>query len=528
MAGLKGNSASSWVRGALYLSLAAFLVKGLSALYKVPYQNITGDIGYYVYQQVYPIYGVAFVLGSYGFPLVISRMLSEANSTSKEDQLNRIITIFLSLLLWNSAIGIMLILFANEIALVMGDQSLALAIRWLGLPFFLIPFLSVARGFYQSKENMVPTAVSQVVEQTIRIIVILVIASWAMNLGDPYLAGISAGIGAFSGSLFGIFMMSIYAKPSRWKWKRVKIQIPTYWKEDIKTLLTSSFLVSISAMGLIIFQLLDSFSVYRLLQVGGWSEESAATLKGIYDRGWPMVQLGAVVTTVFSYAAIPYITKAFLSGKMENVQTYISQSLKICIVFGGAATVGLISIMPNLNPMLFTDISGKGALQILSTTVLFSAIFMTVAALLHAVGQAVYASIILVIGIILKLVGNMLIVPSLGIEGAAIASGVSFFIMAIMSLIIINKRNLVKKISLFFFVKLLLSLSIMSVSVWSIRYGFGFFLQEPLHRGIHGFIAICSAIVGATIFILIIWFVKLFEKKEWENLPKVSKLLPYK
>ncbi|NJP39026.1 oligosaccharide flippase family protein [Bacillus luteus] len=69
------HSPPSWAKGAAYLSLAALAAKGLSALYKIPYQNMTGDTGFYVYQQVYPLYGAVLVLGTYGFPLVIAKAL---------------------------------------------------------------------------------------------------------------------------------------------------------------------------------------------------------------------------------------------------------------------------------------------------------------------------------------------------------------------------------------------------------------------------------------------------------------------
>ncbi|WP_054637346.1 oligosaccharide flippase family protein [Thalassobacillus sp. C254] len=68
---------SKLIKGALILSAAGLLGKVLSALYRVPYQNLTGDLGYYVYQQIYPFYGAVMVISMYGFPVIISKMMLE-------------------------------------------------------------------------------------------------------------------------------------------------------------------------------------------------------------------------------------------------------------------------------------------------------------------------------------------------------------------------------------------------------------------------------------------------------------------
>lgn len=64
-------------RGAIILTIASFVTKVLSAFYRIPYQNIAGDIGFYIYQQIYPFYGFCLILATYGFPIIISKMVAE-------------------------------------------------------------------------------------------------------------------------------------------------------------------------------------------------------------------------------------------------------------------------------------------------------------------------------------------------------------------------------------------------------------------------------------------------------------------
>ncbi|MFK4996591.1 oligosaccharide flippase family protein [Bacillus sp. N9] len=78
------NSSHTFMKGAFILTLAGFVVKILSAAYRVPFQNIVGDIGFYIYQQIYPIYGIATVLSVSGFPVMISKMTTDNLSDRRQ------------------------------------------------------------------------------------------------------------------------------------------------------------------------------------------------------------------------------------------------------------------------------------------------------------------------------------------------------------------------------------------------------------------------------------------------------------
>ncbi|PYZ91551.1 hypothetical protein CR194_19680 [Salipaludibacillus keqinensis] len=523
----------SWVKGALYLSLAALVVKGLSALYKIPYQNITGDTGFYVYQQVYPIYGVVFVLGTYGFPLVIAKLVAGHDSkiglSYRKTLSQRLLFIFICLLVVQGTLGILVIGAAETIATLMGDPQLTAAIRWMGVPFFLIPFLAMSRGIYQGLGMATPTALSQVVEQTIRVVVILGVAWVAMQSQNPYAAGTSAGIGALLGGLAAITLLGFVWKKNHTKHPVsgfcIHWTLPTSWKEDLRALFITGTFVSVSAMALVIFQLVDSFTILRLLEFNDWTVREAAAAKGVYDRGWPLIQFGAVVTTVFSYAAIPHITRAYKEKRMIEVQTEIARSIKMCIVFGGAATAGMIAIMPYLNSMMFMDRQGTLSLQVMALIVLFGAIFMTCAALLYAIDKALVSVLVLAGGLMLKGLLNVLFIPEINIYGAAISSSVPFVVMAVLSLVILVRFSLWKLEPFRFWWRWIASIGGMTLIVFVYQYGIGFIVTGG--RGSDTFISLSGACIGAVMFIWFIYKLRLFEQEEWESLPKIGRLFPY-
>src|SRR5699024_12870143 len=80
---MDGNDTNKLVKGAFLLTLAGFIGKLLSAGYRIPLQDLTGDVGFYIYQQVYPILGMVLVLGLYGFPSAISRLTAEMEEAGK-------------------------------------------------------------------------------------------------------------------------------------------------------------------------------------------------------------------------------------------------------------------------------------------------------------------------------------------------------------------------------------------------------------------------------------------------------------
>jgi PST family polysaccharide transporter len=118
-------------RGAIILTLSGLIMKILSAFYRIPYQNIAGDIGFYIYQQVYPVYGVCLVLATYGFPVVISKLVAARIEQGDQKGVNE--TIFVSF--WFlTAVGLtfffLLFFGAPTFALLMGDRDLDKLFKW--------------------------------------------------------------------------------------------------------------------------------------------------------------------------------------------------------------------------------------------------------------------------------------------------------------------------------------------------------------------------------------------------------------
>src|SRR5699024_2790236 len=105
------------VRGALLLTLAGLVSKVLSAGYRIPLQNLTGDIGFYIYQQVYPLLGMALVFSLYGFPSAVARITVELKHQRKSLSVTHFaIPVFVLLFIMNGTIFIILYTNAQTLA----------------------------------------------------------------------------------------------------------------------------------------------------------------------------------------------------------------------------------------------------------------------------------------------------------------------------------------------------------------------------------------------------------------------------
>jgi PST family polysaccharide transporter len=420
-------------RGTVVLTIAAFVTKLFSAFYRIPYQNIVGDVGFYIYQQVYPIYGIAMSLSLYGYPIVISKLIAERIAERDRTGVASVLQVSL-LFLCSLGLFIFAVLYigAAQLAIWMGDGRLAPSIRLLSISFLLFPFVALLRGYFQGHNKMVPTAVSQVGEQFVRVSGILFLSYWFIKSGyDVYTCGTAAMAGTLAGGLTALLLLTVF-----WirRENRGRIHIKTNRAEArsiISYLFIKGIIICVTNMVLTLIPLVDSFLLLSLLsQRGGESMEHVKLLKGIYDRGQPLIQLGTVVATSFSLALVPLISGAKKRRNEQFLYEKIDLSLRIALVLGLGASLGLICLIRPINIMLFKNDLGSLSLAILMASVFFTTLALTLSALLQGMGYEWVAVVGVFVAVAVKSVLNYLLVPVLGMIGAAIGTTMSYAAMA--------------------------------------------------------------------------------------------------
>lgn len=526
------RSTNEWFKGAFILTLAALITKIFSAFYRVPFQNIVGDVGFYIYQQVYPFYGLALVLSTYGFPVIISKHFTELKENNQMEKAYRFLAHSYMIL---SLLGVLsfLVLYygASWLANQMDDPSLTLLFKVISVVFLIFPIISVLRGYFQGVGNMVPTAVSQVGEQLIRVMTILIVAVLFTREGfSLYVVGGGAAFGSVTGGLVAILILITFflkeTKDVNYSFKLRNIQLFYDFGKVIKLLLIQGFAVCISGMVFIFMQLADSLNMLSLLVSNGIELEAAKGLKGVYDRGQPLIQLGTIVATSMSLSLVPVISSERIKANEINLHGKISFALQISLIIGAAATVGLLAIIQPTNEMLYENQEGSSVLAVLTTVILLGSVTLTVIAILQGLGVMFFPAAVILLTFALKYILNIILVTKFGPMGAALSTNISMVICVCLlgwKLVKLVRKPLVSGV---FLLKLTAASTLMFfvLKIYLI-------LTQPMNqlfdsvRLYAAFQSFGGVTIGAIIFILVILRMKMIQSEDLALLPFGSKLL---
>jgi O-antigen/teichoic acid export membrane protein len=533
------NQSKALFRGAFILALAALVTKILSAVYRIPFQNIVGDIGFYIYQQVYPFYGLAMVLATTGFPVVISKLYAEQREKGDHEKTRRLLFVsFIILQLFGLICFLVLYFGAGYIAFWMNDDKLAILLRVVSIVFLLFPIVSILRGYYQGQGDMVPTALSQVGEQFIRAITILVLAYTLTELDySLYLVGGGAMFGSITGIMISAAILFTFLS-IRKEWRIIAPRIGMltgYYREVgviLKMLVFQGLTICICGMLMIFIQLADALNLYSLLTGIGYEKDIAKGLKGIFDRGQPLIQLGTIIAASMSLSLVPLITNARIKKDTSFLQDKIQLAIRISVVIGVGASAGLWSIIEPANIMLFEDNSGSDVLGILSFVILLSSIITTIIAIMQGLGSLLFPATAVLASFPLKYWLNAILVPSFGTMGAAYASIITLVLLCVVLYIKLMKMQSISLLT-FRFLGTILAAALLMVLLLKGCLALTNMIAIPsgTQRMMAAIQAIVGAVSGGFLFLLIIIRGGVFLEKELSLFPfgsKLSLLLPKK
>lgn len=513
----------SFMKGAVLLTLAGLIVKILSAVYRVPFQNMVGDQGFYIYQQVYPFIAVFGIWTSYGFAVAVSKMLADSR-TQQHRAIFRIA-------FWTIA-GISVIIFAilflgaDLLAAWMGDAQLSALLKVGSFAVLLMAPLAVMKGSFQASSRMEPVAYAQVTEQAIRVTVIL-LGTWIVvtNGFSLYAAGQTAMLGAVVGELAAVgLLLYFFYKKAVWQPKPEAVALwPT-----VKKMLAISLSVSMSSLILLIFQMADSFSVFRLLEASGFETLQAMEQKGIYDRGQPLAQFGLLVATSLALSIVPLVAQMQHKKNGRSAQLYAKLAYRISLLFAVAAAAGLTFVMPYVNEMLFQTREQSAALIVFSWQIVWMSLLLILTSLLQGIGKIRVPALLMAGGLVVKIIGNWLLIPLYGVMGAALAGnlGLAFIVCG---LVLYFKTQWPLQFAPPRFYGWMFAASVAmgaAVLSWAIFADWTLFDALP-SRFAATFTAMTAVPLGAAVFLLVVARSRIITEKQWYIMPfgrKMAKL----
>lgn len=521
--GMKG-----YMKGALLLTIAALIVKALSAVYRVPFQNLVGDQGFYIYQQIYPFISFFVVWASGGFAVAISKMLADAESSIHPVERKRIIsrTIFYYLTMLSIVFFCLLFFGANFLSEMMGDKQLAPLLRTGSFVTLFMPVLALMKGRFQSQGEMVPVAYAQVFEQFVRVAVILIGATIIMHTNKSlYAAGNAAVFGTVIGEIAGIILLLYYSKKLHIIPRKIENKGSTW--PILKEVTVLSLSVSMSSLLLLCFQLIDSFTVFSILLHNGMDHIKAMEMKGIYDRGQPLVQLGITIASSLSLAIVPLVALQSKKKGGRGSTPFIQLTYRASILLGVAASIGLVIVMPYVNQMLFETNALSNVLMIYVLQIVPLSVILTLTAILQGMNKLKIPALILIGAILLKYLGNLYFIPKWDVLGAAVASNIALFLSAGLLMIYLKRLVHSKLATKEFYIKLSIASGSMILVVVMVDQLFQIFFHVATSRVVAVAIGGCLIFIGAFVYLTIVAKTKMLAVKEWFLLPFGRKMARY-
>lgn len=413
------NTKSNFLVQGSILAFTSILVRVIGLIYRIPMTNILGDEGIGYYDYAFEVYNMAFIISSYGMPMAVSKLV--AARSAKREYRNAFRS-FLCALTLAAILGGALSLFvyfgAGFLAtLLFANPSVQIPLRILAPTIFICAVMGVMRGFFQGKGTMIPTAISQLVEQIFNGIVSVVaayylmrnhsasaeIAAWGASGGV-----LGTGVGAFFGLLVILFVFVVNMPVIR-RQLRGDRQTKQESIRDVFLLLFYTIVPITLSQILIRSNGLIAAGMYSHIMIGkGYTKEASTGMYGVYSSKYLLLSNIVIgITSAITTAMVPAVVSAHAIGSGSEVRQKISAALKFNLIIAFPSMVGLGILGGPILQLLFNDSSKLAAGIMLSGS--SAVVLYTVSILLNTVIQSIHKMRIPVIHSAIAIVLDILV-----------------------------------------------------------------------------------------------------------------------
>ena len=440
---------SKFLKGTMILTISSIIVKVIGSLNWIILSRVLGGEGIGLYQMGFPIYLMAITVSSAGVPVAISIITSEKLANKDYRGAKRVFNVSLRLLLLSGLLFSSALFFGADFLInqhIIRDARAYYSIIALAPAVFFVTFLASFRGYLQGWQIMTPTATSEVVEQLVRVITMLIFADLFMPYGLAYAAGgasMGAGAGAFCALLV---LMWFYRRLKKRLHAEIEAQDDSIPLESagsiIKRLLKLALPVSLTSLMLPIGANLDLLIVPQRLEVAGFDVRHATELFGyLTGMAVPLVNLAAIFTAAMTISLVPSISESRTLGHFNAIQEKIRIAFRVAMIITFPCFMGLFFLAEKVAALIYNAPGAAGAIQTMSVGILFLGMHQISTGILQGLGKTAIPVINMLLACLVKVVISwwFTAIPYLGIKGASLATVADFAVAAIINMGFIYK-----------------------------------------------------------------------------------------
>ncbi len=523
----KGNS---FIKGAAILGIAGIIVKILGAIYRIPLGNIIKPEGMGYYQTAYPFYQLLLTISTSGAPVAIAKLVSENSALGDYKSAYRVFKVALAGLFIAGVLTSMFVFInAESIVASSGNPNAYYSLIALVPALFFVPIMAAFRGYFQGRQNMVPTAISQISEQFFRVVLGLIITYLLLDYGIPIAAGgasFGGSIGAIAGTLavYVIFLSRKKTLNDEMKNSLVEREYPA--SKIAKDLLRIAIPITIGSAIAPIMDSIDAGMVIRRLQTINYSQAEANELYGqLKGYAQTLINLPQVFSISIAMSLVPAISSAKARKQKKEIISLVNSGTRMTLLIGLPCAFGLFVLARPIIQLLYfnntpeTITSIGEILQYLSFGVIFLTLVQALTSMLQGLGKPLIPVVNLLIGAVVKvgLTYTLTVIPSINVKGAAISTVAAYAIASILDSISLSMLMRMRLNYLDTIIKPLISSIGMAIIV-RISY---VFLYEILGSNLA---TLFSIMIGVVVYVILLIITGTITKEDLALLPKGDKL----
>ena len=525
----------NFLHGALILAASALIVKLIGALYKIPLGNILDDEGFGHFNNAYVIYNLLLMVSTAGLPVALSKTISEANALGKRNQVHRVFQVALiTFFLLGTVTFLVMFTLAQPLANLQGDGMAVYAVQAIAPACFFVCVLSTFRGYAQGHSNMVPTAVSQVIEALGKLVIGLALAWYLVQKGaDSAVSAAGAIFGVTCGAgLCLIYLIIDHILRRQREHGRSEDQ-PEPHGDILRRLLVIAVPITLCASVTPITSWLDTAQVQNILrdilnaQPAEWYSQMELTdpvvaAYGAYQKAITIYNLPSAFMVSLTACIVPAVSAALTRKDKLGAGKIAESALRVGALLALPAGVGLAVLSGPIIQMLYPETNQEVAshcLLVLGIASAFVCMMLLCNAILQANGRAALPIWFIAIGSATKLAVNFVLVqiPSVGIKGAPMGTLVCFALVSVMELVAIKKVTPHPPKYLRVFVKPAIAAGVMGAAVWA-SYGL-----LAAHLGNTLSVA-GSIVIGCVVYGILVLVLRIVSRDDLSLMPKGDKI----
>ncbi len=430
------------IKGAFYLAVGAFISKFLGAIYRVPLTNMLGGVGLGLYQMVFPVYCLLLDFSGAGLPSALSRLIA-SQRFDKEYMAKRLLINSAKLFfIFGTTATIIMAVFSKLLSVLQGNESASTAYLFLSPAILAVSMISCLRGYFQGFMDMKPTAISQIIEQVIKLIL-------GMIFVYLFLDNVSLAVG---GATLAITISEFIALYALWciykRQTKGNFQDFVYDKRsffvDIKTIIKTTVPITLVGVLLPFSQVVDSFLIINI--ISSYRNDATALFGLLSGVVMTVINLPVSICYGIGTVAVPSISNC--KDEEERSKRTV-KILALTLLVSVPCFLALAGFSPQVINLLFRNLTTNEKniaiklLRLTSPCVVFLSLLQASNSIFIGRGKLYTPVINLAIGVAIKFVLSvtLLRIPSINIYGGAIALNACYFSVCMINLILIFKSK---------------------------------------------------------------------------------------